>query len=418
LANPNIFQQYLRPAKTMAEFGAEMDTREENQLTLAAKRQAVADDAALRQAYQQSGGDPYKIRQALLGSGNVKALTAYDAAQLERQKTQAEIAKSQASARQSNVTADKTVEEIKYAKADRHARKIALIQTPQDIAAYLDEGIAEGIFPASQRDSMLQRASQFPTIEAFKQAATQNAIPVLDAYRVGAENSRAAATLAEQKRGHDITAEGQRLLDARAREANRLKAQEIGVTREGIVGKKIQDVELKLQDDYRTESKGFGETATAMKKVLGAIETADKNPGSALAAGTAFMKILDPNSVVRETELGMALNASGWFDRATNIVNTMQRGRTMTKEQQANLKAAANDLFEEAKAAQREVDAAYHKRATDYGADPKRVIVDRGQGKQRPAPPPTLADRVSQIPAGRPTAPPAPPAGGATVSNW
>jgi len=95
------------------------------------------------------------------------------------------------------------------------------------------------------------------------------------------------------------------------------------------------------------------------------------------------MKILDPNSVVRETELGMALNASGWFDRATNIVSTLQNGRTMTTTQQSNLRKAANDLFEEAKAAQLEVDAAYGKRATDYGADPKRVIVDRGQNKPR-----------------------------------
>jgi len=155
---------------------------------------------------------------------------------------------------------------------------------------------------------------------------------------------------------------------------------------QAIVSKKVQDVELKLQDDYRTESKGFSETATAMKKIMGAIETADKNPGSALSAGTAFMKLLDPNSVVRETELGMALNASGWFDRATNIANTLQSGRVMTATQKRNLKAAAEGLFEEAKSAQREVDVAYRQRATDYGANPDRVIVDRGQRVSTKAP--------------------------------
>lgn len=176
-----------------------------------------------------------------------------------------------------------------------------------------------------------------------------------------------------------VTVRGQNLTNARGIEANRLKSQENSINEKGVVGKKIQDVELKLQDDYRAESKGFSETSTAMKKVLGAIETADKNPGSALAAGTAFMKLLDPNSVVRESELGMALNASGWFDRATNITNQLLNGRVMTQTQKANLKKAGQDLFEEAKAAQREVDAAYEKRARDYGADPKRVIVDRGQ---------------------------------------
>lgn len=144
-------------------------------------------------------------------------------------------------------------------------------------------------------------------------------------------------------------------------------------------GKARTDTELKLQDDYRTESKGWAETATAMKKVLGSIETADKNPGAALAAGTGFMKLLDPTSVVRESELGMALNASGWFDRATHIANTLQNGKTMTPQQKANLRSAAQDLFEEAKKAQLEVDRAYQKRAKDYGLDPARIIVDRGQ---------------------------------------
>jgi hypothetical protein len=175
------------------------------------------------------------------------------------------------------------------------------------------------------------------------------------------------------------TVRGQNLKFATDSEAN-------GVARSGIVTKRVQDLELKMQDDYRAESKGFAETSTAMKKVFGAIDTADKNPGSALAAGTAFMKILDPNSVVRESELGMALNASGWFDRATNIASVLQNGRVMTAQQKVNLKKAASDLFEEAKAAQLEVDQAYRKRAADYGADPERVIVDRGQNKAKAAP--------------------------------
>jgi len=143
--------------------------------------------------------------------------------------------------------------------------------------------------------------------------------------------------------------------------------------------KRVQDIEMKLADDYRTESKGWAETSTSMKKALAAMDNAHKNPGSALAAGTAFMKILDPNSVVRETELGMALNASGWFDRAGNITEKLQSGVVMTPLQQKQLKAAATDLFEEAKKAQLEVDSAYKIRAKNYGADPKNIITQRGQ---------------------------------------
>jgi len=158
-------------------------------------------------------------------------------------------------------------------------------------------------------------------------------------------------------------------------EANRVAREVAGV-------KRTQDTEMKLADDYRNESKGFAETSTSIKKVLAALETADKNPGSALAAGTAFMKILDPASVVRESELGLALNASGWFDRATNIVQTLKSGKIMTKEQVKNLRSASQALFEEAKAAQREIDAGYAARAKEYGANPKNVIMDRGQGRR------------------------------------
>jgi len=160
------------------------------------------------------------------------------------------------------------------------------------------------------------------------------------------------------------------------RDAANINAQGV---RDAAAVKDKREAEMKLADDYRTESKGFAETSTAMKKVFGAIDTADKNPGAALAAGTAFMKLLDPNSVVRESELGMALNASGWFDRATNVANTLQNGRIMTSEQQKNLRKAAQDLFEEAKKAQLEVDAAYKNRAKGYGLDAGRIIVDRGQ---------------------------------------
>jgi hypothetical protein len=155
-----------------------------------------------------------------------------------------------------------------------------------------------------------------------------------------------------------------------------------GAARDVAKTKRTQDVEMKLADDYRTESKGWAETSTSMKKILAALKTATTNAGSALAAGTGFMKILDPNSVVRESELGMALNASGWFDRATNIAQQMQSGKIMTPTQVKNLSAAANALYEEAKAAQLEVDKAYETRANSYGADPKNVITDRGQNRR------------------------------------
>ena len=95
------------------------------------------------------------------------------------------------------------------------------------------------------------------------------------------------------------------------------------------------------------------------------------------------MKILDPQSVVRETELAMALKSSGWFDRATNVANTLQSGKTiLTPTQITNLNKTIDGLFEEVKAEQRIVDAGYTTRAKSYGLDIKNIITDRGQNKK------------------------------------
>jgi hypothetical protein len=150
------------------------------------------------------------------------------------------------------------------------------------------------------------------------------------------------------------------------------------VAREAAKTKYVTDVEMKVRDDYGGQSKGFVEGARALKVAKAALLTADVNPSSALAAGTAFMKILDPTSVVRETELGMALNASGWFDRAKNTMQQLQVGKVMTKIQQQKMNETIDMLWAEMAATQRSIDNQYGDRVMRYGGNPKNVILDLG----------------------------------------
>lgn len=345
------------------------------------RRQAIADDAATRDVYARTDDPSERIKQ--LYRINPKAAMAAQKSQFDLDKIGADIGKTKA----------ETVNEGLKAVNMRLSQARDLIGSVNDQQGaarwiqglYADKDI--GPFLAQQVGPVEQAVARIPDprtnpagFAQWKQASQLSAEKLVQQTSPDANARLQARTALSGQASTAATAiRGQNLINARGLEANKLKSQEIGVTREGLVGKKIQDVELKLQDDYRDESKGFSEASTAMKKILGSIETADKNPGSALAAGTAFMKILDPNSVVRESELGMALNASGWFDRALNVATTLQSGKVMTQTQKANLKAAANTLFDDAKAAQLEVDSAYRKRAMDYGADPDRVIVNRGQ---------------------------------------
>lgn len=200
----------------------------------------------------------------------------------------------------------------------------------------------------------------------------------------------------ETARNNDVTAAGHRETRAETERAHRASeanaAGTLGLSRErfgwekekqksedGRPSKQVIDVELKVADDYKAQSKAFQETARSINLINTALNTADKNPGSALAAGTAFMKLLDPGSVVRESELGMALNASGWIDRARNTMSVLQHGKIMTAEQVVNLRAAARELFEEAKATQRQIDQQYAGKVSRYGGNPKNVILELGQ---------------------------------------
>jgi hypothetical protein len=145
----------------------------------------------------------------------------------------------------------------------------------------------------------------------------------------------------------------------------------------------LQKTEIELNKQYTSESKGFIETKLAIYKAKAALKDAATNPTAGLSAGTAFMKILDARSVVRETELAMALESSGWFDRVTNIANTLRSGKTiLTPTQITNLNKTIDGLFEEVKAEQRIVDAGYTTRAKSYGLDIKNIITDRGQNKK------------------------------------
>lgn len=361
---------------------------------------------ATRGAFDPATGriDPGKYRSALGDLGDYAGIQEFDKTQAEQEKLSAE--------------GDAKKFEIATKRFDYYKKALgSLAQDPglsKDMVMQAGQSLVQqGILPAEMyqqsiqnlpddieqlRARLRQGVAQQLTPEQMLTVFSPKAEKIDNGQQIGYRDMNPnSPTYGQATGGAPVQKQmtpGEVATNARGIEANRLKGQENSINEQGIVGKKIQDVELKLQDDYRTESKGFSETATAMKKVLGAISTANKNPGSALAAGTAFMKLLDPNSVVRESELGMALNASGWFDRAMNIANTLQAGKVMTPKQQVNLSAAAETLFEEAKAAQLEVDAAYEQRAKAYGADPSRVIVDRGQKTAKVAKTPPAAGGI------------------------
>lgn len=140
--------------------------------------------------------------------------------------------------------------------------------------------------------------------------------------------------------------------------------------------------EDKLRADYKTDVKAFREVEDAHRIIKGAL--ANPSPASDMAAATKFMKLLDPGSVVRESELNMAMQASGVLDRMSNYHNLLLKGHKLTPQQREDFAAAADIIYNNVQAKWGEMDKIYDESATQYGLDPRRVKMGGGSSAKLP----------------------------------
>ena len=132
-------------------------------------------------------------------------------------------------------------------------------------------------------------------------------------------------------------------------------------------------VESGLRDDYRADSKNYAEIKRQSAIIKSAL--ADPSAAGTLSAATAYMKMLDPGSVVRESELGMAMQAQGMIDRLQSYWTTIEMGKVLTPTQKADFARLSDQYLKAAEDAQRNLNARYSELATGAGIDPKRVVI-------------------------------------------
>ena len=198
MADANLFQQYLKPVKTVQDYQNDMMVQEDNKLKLAASRmqgqqaiQAQQDDQMSRQLAQSAGGNSNALIDAYMKAGMVKQAQALQKSTLDSQKISADIGQTGAQTLKINTEADGLKANQKYEAAANHAQKLAYVRSPEDVISYFDQGIANGVFPAQDRERMIQQANQYPTLDAWKQAESSASIPVLEKYKEAASMGRA-----------------------------------------------------------------------------------------------------------------------------------------------------------------------------------------------------------------------------------
>ena len=110
-------------------------------------------------------------------------------------------------------------------------------------------------------------------------------------------------------------------------------------------GQKGFENEMKLGGAFKQEPiyKDFNDMQSAFKQVQSSLK--QENPIGDVAAATKIMKLLDPGSVVRESELGISMAAAGKMDRLQNYVTNWAQGTKLTPTQRQDFQNLANELY-------------------------------------------------------------------------
>lgn len=405
-ADASIYHQFLQPPRSVADYASDMDRRELTQLQMQGQRgqnalldvtrqgqaqaaQSAMDDRNALQRVAASWAPTTTVAEraaSLRSTGRPGLFTIADQLETQdgtRRKTEADIGKVGAE------TAEKAATTVDKALA-RYRNALDFIDTKQGAVRWLQAQYADPVVGAhmASMGTIEDAASRIPDdpqgMEQWRRRAAMGMEKFIadQTARRGQDTTRQtqletnAATNATSRANNQATVGASLANAAAVRDAAREKA---GATRDAARTQRAQATEMKMADDYRAQSKEFVQAMSAHKQLAATLGEATSSPAATLAAATKFMKILDPGSVVRESELGMALAASGVLDRAMNYVSTLQSGQKLTPTQAKDFKSISDKMFVAAQQVQQAIDADYKGKAKAYGLRPEMVTQDIGQ---------------------------------------
>ena len=139
-------------------------------------------------------------------------------------------------------------------------------------------------------------------------------------------------------------------------------------------GQKGFENEMKLRGEFKSEPvyKAYQEMQSAYGQITDSLKS--NSPAGDLAAATKFMKLLDPGSVVRESELGMAMAASGALDRARNYAELRISGKKLTPDQRKDFQQLSDQLFGTATTAYNAKRSELVEQGSAYGLNADRAL--------------------------------------------
>ena len=130
--------------------------------------------------------------------------------------------------------------------------------------------------------------------------------------------------------------------------------------------------EARLRGEYGKRT----EDLTAAERNQSIIETsaADNTGAGDIALVTSFMKMLDPGSVVRETEFATAANAGGLLGRLKSLATKVESGQFLSAEQRTEFQNLSRKFLDAARVQEQGVQQSYQAIVDNYGLNPVNVF--------------------------------------------
>ena len=148
--------------------------------------------------------------------------------------------------------------------------------------------------------------------------------------------------------------------------------------------------EARLRGEYSKRT----EDLSAAERNFSIIETsaADNSGAGDIALVTSFMKMLDPGSVVRETEFATAANTGGLLAKLKSAVTKIEDGKFLSPEQRTDFQRLAGKYLEAANAQEQGVQSSYQAIIDNYGLNPVNVFGARAATAAAPSGAPAVAE--------------------------
>lgn len=258
------------------------------------------------------------------------------------------------------------MEQRKSDREDKKAQIEYLVKTNEAVGQLLG-----GVTDQATYDQARQIAVQngIPNAEKMPTTYDPNLVKRLQMMALSAkdqlEQQWKAMGYDQEERKMGVTMRGQVMADARSRDQNQINA-----------GKQTLETENKLRDEYNQLTKTFRD----VRDSYGRIQESGKGGKGVndIALIYAYMKMLDPASVVREGEFATAQNSGGVPGKVIAMYNGLLNGQKLAPTVRAEIINQAGNLYKRAEADNAFMSEQYRNIAVRSGANPDNVITDYG----------------------------------------